>query len=82
MKTSEGLVARLLMVGIVRIVPRNKLIDQGLFYKIASAREGSLIGPLAGPACYACPRSALGQVGLLGRMLATGPFCFLKYFLI
>ena len=36
-KTSEGLVARLLMVGIVRIAPRNKLIDQGLFYKIASA---------------------------------------------
>ena len=53
MKTSEGLVARLLMVGIVRIVPRNKLIDQCLFYKIASAREGSRVGPPARPnACH------------------------------
>ena len=79
-KTSEGLVARLLTVGIVRIVPCNKLIDQGLFYKIASVREGSRVRPLAGLGCCACPRSALGQAGLLGRMLATGPFCFLKHF--
>ena len=46
-KISEGLVARLLIVGIVCIVPRNKLIDQGLLYKIASVREGSRVGPLA-----------------------------------
>ena len=56
-KTSEGLVARLLTVGIVHIVPCNKLIDQGLFYKIASTREGSRVGLLAGP--NACHRSFL-----------------------
>ena len=65
---------------IVRIVLRNKLIDQGLFCKIASERKGSHLGPLAGLACCACPRPALGQARLLGRISCHRLFSFSKAF--
>ena len=78
-KTSEGLVARLLMVGIVRIVPRNKLIDQGLFHKIASAR-----GIPRWAACWAgllhAPAFHVGPTRAAEPNACHRPFLFSKAF--
>ena len=48
--------------------------SEGSFAKVL-ARDPRLVPSRAWAASLA------GPLGLLGRMLATGPFCFLKHFL-
>ena len=72
--------ARHVSFAIVRIVSRNKLIDPSLLCKIASKREGSRLGPLAGPACCARSCPMLGQAGLLGQISCHRSFSFSKAF--
>ena len=69
-KISEGLVAKLPTVGIVRIVVILISESSGAFLQNSQCVS-------AHPAL-----GRTGPPGLLGRMLATVPFCFLKYFLI
>jgi hypothetical protein len=70
-------------VAIVRIVPRNKSIDQVLFCKVTSARTGSPPWVVAGSAVVTRSRTPRGLWWVVGPIFgAAGPFPFLGVFLI
>ena len=75
-KTSEGLVARLLMVGIVRIVVVLISESSGAFLQNSQrARAPPALGH-TGP-----PRRA-GPLDCRAELITAGPFSFSKHFLI
>ena len=78
-KIFEGLVAKLLTIGIVRIVVVLISKSSGVFCKIANARGRPWPWAVLGHrnACTATPCWAVKQEGV-----ATGPFLFLMHFLI
>ena len=79
-KTSKGLVARLLTVGIVRIVVMLLSKSTGAFLRSRHHVRASWPWAMLGHRDAGDNRTRAGPSGLLGRMFATGPFPFPSIF--